>query len=1277
MKYRLRRWWEVPTVWPLVFAVLFGKDVATIDLDRNFDLFGLLDIFSADGDAKVVYSEVLPVIMAMLQNGLRVVARDQENPDSPLAKRSNGDTLSPNNIPYRPTQVRRRSMSLNTELASLGEYSAPASHEVSHQSTDMERPHEQKLAESLSIIRTVTRFLADMHTNSQAFRDFSITSNYVQELFRVLFPIIVSSDTVSPETELHSRDSSLTFNGNDVIIRPLSRASTVGAPTVRTSSVEQAHIQKPARKLAPRRMSSYVLVTSNIPRGRPSPSGLHSAAVSDRTTTIAKSSSSSIVEELLEIIIAVFSDQIFSRKDFQGLGLFMKVPPGFQEHQAYFESFVLSNTLSHLGNSIKLNQKLLWEPRVLTNLARLATHVGEAIYEGWFIDGAGSLLDFLGGILEYLQRPDIMSMKSTRLCSQLITTMKEVLLRVVLLRLSEIDESVSPEQTVSFLEKLVYWQTVLLSIEDTHEDFLTSLCYLLYGKLVITNERVRMTAANFWRMLLVQKPEETTHILQNATTIDNSSLTRGFEKLMELNNESFLSWVDDHREGLDSIFFVGLSKKWEDFVTDENQKTEATAKARINKRREKLKLWQLEELANDDILRRHEISSDHWRSNIYASENLKRQRALQDQQDNAVFNNFTWERMSRELRRPCGLFDDSRPRNWQLDQTEGRNRMRMRLILDKDAHLYDYQPKRKQSQGPTKHRRSLGIRKKPSMRDAPASPHPPHNANGVDNTDNASLAKGAGSPELSEEGSDQEDDFEIIEDPRDQSEDYEDKNRKVMRSIHRGDQVEHVHNVSRIVGLEACEGLLILGKGYLYLMDSLFQRSDGEIINVWQAPQEERDPYLQMISGREAGERSTTSTKTDRETRSWRWDDVLSISKRRFLFRDVAVEVFFVDGRSYLLTSNNPQLRDELCQKLLTKAPNLSDRTASLGYEESWRIDSIRNPEDQLQTFGSRFTNVFAQSFSNPATRKWMKGEISNFHYLMLVNTMAGRTFNDLTQYPVFPWVIADYTSEELDLSDPRSFRDLTKPMGCQNPERQAEFRDRYQSFAEMGDHNSPPFHYGTHYSSAMIVTSYLIRLQPFVKSYLLLQGGNFDHPDRLFYSIEKAWSSASRENMTDVRELIPEFYYLPEFLLNSNGYDFGSRQGNGGSIDTVILPPWAKGDPRIFISKNREALESEYVSKSLHQWIDLVFGHKQRGEAALEATNVFHHLSYHGAKNLDTIDDPVERLATIGIIHNFGQTPHQDFQRPHPQREEAKHKVKRLDTAAENLTRLPFPLMG
>lgn len=30
----------------------------------------------------------------------------------------------------------------------------------------------------------------------------------------------------------------------------------------------------------------------------------------------------------------------------------------------------------------------------------------------------------------------------------------------------------------------------------------------------------------------------------------------------------------------------------------------------------------------------------------------------------------------------------------------------------------------------------------------------------------------------------------------------------------------------------------------------------------------------------------------------------------------------------------------------------------------------------------------------------------------MHLNTLAGRTYNDLMQYPVFPWILADYESE-------------------------------------------------------------------------------------------------------------------------------------------------------------------------------------------------------------------------------------------------------------------------
>jgi hypothetical protein len=74
-------------------------------------------------------------------------------------------------------------------------------------------------------------------------------------------------------------------------------------------------------------------------------------------------------------------------------------------------------------------------------------------------------------------------------------------------------------------------------------------------------------------------------------------------------------------------------------------------------------------------------------------------------------------------------------------------------------------------------------------------------------------------------------------------------------------------------------------------------------------------------------------------------------------------------------------------------------------------------------------------------TEKWVTREISNFDYLMMLNTIAGRTFNDLNQYPVFPWILKDYISDVLDINDPNIFRDLSKPIGVQNPKHIEEVR--------------------------------------------------------------------------------------------------------------------------------------------------------------------------------------------------------------------------------------------
>ena len=90
--------------------------------------------------------------------------------------------------------------------------------------------------------------------------------------------------------------------------------------------------------------------------------------------------------------------------------------------------------------------------------------------------------------------------------------------------------------------------------------------------------------------------------------------------------------------------------------------------------------------------------------------------------------------------------------------------------------------------------------------------------------------------------------------------------------------------------------------------------------------------------------------------------------------------------------------------------------------------------------------------------------------------------------------------------------------MGAQTEQRLEQFKKRFEEWDDP--HNeTPPYHYGTHYSSAMIVSSYLVRLEPFTQHFLRLQGGHFDLADRMFHSVEEAWESASKNNMADLRD--------------------------------------------------------------------------------------------------------------------------------------------------------------
>ncbi|XP_062872343.1 neurobeachin isoform X2 [Trichomycterus rosablanca] len=362
----------------------------------------------------------------------------------------------------------------------------------------------------------------------------------------------------------------------------------------------------------------------------------------------------------------------------------------------------------------------------------------------------------------------------------------------------------------------------------------------------------------------------------------------------------------------------------------------------------------------------------------------------------------------------------------------------------------------------------------------------------------------------------------------------------------------------------------------------------------------------------------------------WMFSEIRAVFARRYLLQNTALEVFMANRTSVMF--NFPD--QPTVKKVVYSLPRVGVGT-SYGLPQARRI-SLATPRQLFK--------------SSNMTQRWQRREISNFEYLMFLNTIAGRTFNDLNQYPIFPWVLTNYESEELDLTLPANFRDLSKPIGALNPKRAVFYAERYEAW----DEESPPCHYTTHYSSAASILHWLVRTEPFTTFFLSTNGNKFDHPNHTFSGVMRSWRHCQRDT-SDVKELIPEFYYLPEMFVNNNGYGLGDRD-DGTPVCDVELPAWAK-TPEDFVRINRMALESEFVSCQLHQWIDLIFGYKQRGPEAVRALNVFQHLTYEGSVNLDSlVSDHLLREAMEAQIQNVGLTPSQLLIEPHPPRSSAMH---------------------
>ena len=401
---------------------------------------------------------------------------------------------------------------------------------------------------------------------------------------------------------------------------------------------------------------------------------------------------------------------------------------------------------------------------------------------------------------------------------------------------------------------------------------------------------------------------------------------------------------------------------------------------------------------------------------------------------------------------------------------------------------------------------------------------------------------------------------------------------------------------------------------------------------------------------------------------SIKYSEIKFIFRRRYYYKNSALEIFTNKNKSFYFNFKYENDREVVLENILKKLKNYNKIVIDLRDTKD-NFDNIIGFQRNNALIDVR-KSIFKKNsiYLSEKVDNWKKWKISNFEFLMWLNIYSNRSYNDISQYPVFPWTLINYEDPikkeivQNDLpyrknSDPAidlidySYRDLSSPIGMLGIGEEGEKRkENYiMSYEELKNESNEfegqkPYFYGSNYSNPIYTCNFMIRIFPFTHISIELQGNKIDDSNRLFFSIKNTFYTCT-SHKTDVRELIPEFFYLPEMLLNINDINLGIRE-DGSPVNDVSTP--CNDDPYKFIDTMKNVLENNKVSYNLQNWIDLIFGNKARGKEAELAKNIFTETSYQENIDLNKVEDKTSVLRTV----EFGLIPNQIMTKECPKKE-------------------------
>ena len=376
------------------------------------------------------------------------------------------------------------------------------------------------------------------------------------------------------------------------------------------------------------------------------------------------------------------------------------------------------------------------------------------------------------------------------------------------------------------------------------------------------------------------------------------------------------------------------------------------------------------------------------------------------------------------------------------------------------------------------------------------------------------------------------------------------------------------------------------------------------------------------------------------------------IFRRRYYFKKNALEIYTYYKKSYFFRIDENKFNeffDYISNNKLARYDDLEDITIETSKNEE-KVGLI-NECNKLFEYNN-YKNIFSSKKITTIKNlylKWTKWEISTFTLLNYMNLLSSRSYHDINQYPVFPWIITNYSSDTLPTlnTDNNQIRPFNKPMGMidineEAIERKNSYILAFDSKDKDPDENSN--RYGSHYSTLLYLTYYLVRVFPFSYLRIEIQGKNFDEPNRLFNSVESSFTCAITQK-SDLRELIPEMFCFPEMFYNINNLSLGEIHDEKTKqyklVNDIALPPWSSNNGYIFVSYHRELLESIEISEKIQEWFNIIFGSKQKGKAAKKIYNLFMEQSYDIFDEEHKKADDATKIFQNNMVE-FGVTPSQ-----------------------------------